>query len=166
MINFLFDTVQLFQNITRGKQIQGKVSKYLEDGYKCRLLKLMFETCRQINMSFAFVSEPKDSLASRVCVVFISSNYFKTLMVDGKKSMKLSSSISYPKSSEVNKPTKNIVMKSLLSIYCFESLFYDITGLRFVKSSCHVNVVCSVGFHLKHLIKIVKTLLVIIKFHA
>jgi hypothetical protein len=35
--------------------------------------------------------------------------------------------------------------------------FYDITGLRFVKSSCHVNVVCSVGFHLKPLIKIVKS---------
>jgi hypothetical protein len=45
---------------------------------------------------------------------------------------------------EVNKPTKNIVMKSLLSIYCPQKCslrFYDITGLRsrIEVRSCHAN---------------------------
>jgi hypothetical protein len=49
---------------------------------------------------------------------------------------------------EVNKPTKNIEMKSLLSIYCLRnSAFYDITGLGTLgPSSCHVNDVQTVGF--------------------
>lgn len=50
-----------------------------------------------------------------VCV-FISSNYFKTLMLGQGRNFNLVLFCSWE--IEVNKPTKNIVMKSLLSIYC------------------------------------------------
>lgn len=64
-----------------------------------------------------------------VCV-FISSNYFKTLMLARERRFNLV--LFCTREIEVNKPTKNIVTKSLLSIYCLLVFrFYDITKFLF-----------------------------------